>query len=71
MISLSTVLVSVAQVRMLSEGIVEPLSACASLPEDLGAKTRLTEPQIRRGLPEAKAFGLRDCRYLGWMMGNS
>jgi NADH dehydrogenase len=57
-------LVSSAQVRMLSEGIVEPLPACDPLPEDLLPKTPLTESQIRRGLPEAGAFGFRDCRYL-------
>jgi NADH dehydrogenase len=57
-------LVSVAQVRMLSEGIVEPLPVCNALPEDLQPKTHLTESQIRRGLPEAGAFDFRDCRCL-------
>ena len=55
-------LVSLAQVRMLSEGIIEPLPACNSLPEDLAPKTLLTGSQIRRGLPEAGPFGFKDCR---------
>ncbi|MBI1882353.1 MAG: SDR family NAD(P)-dependent oxidoreductase [Chloroflexi bacterium] len=64
-------LVSLAQVRMLSEGIVEPLPTCDSLPDDLTPKTLLTDSQIRRGLPEMGAFGFRDCRWLARVMGNS
>jgi NADH dehydrogenase len=56
-------LISLAQVRMLAEGIVEPLSDCAELPADLRPGTFLTEEQIRQGLPEPKSFGLRDCLY--------
>jgi NADH dehydrogenase len=63
-LTMTVPLVSVAQVRMLSEGIVEPLLACDPLPPDLTPQTLLTDSQIRRGLPEAKAFGLRDCRCL-------
>jgi nucleoside-diphosphate-sugar epimerase len=44
-------LVSFSQVRMLSEGIAEPLPACVSLPEDLAPRLSFTETQIRRGLP--------------------
>jgi uncharacterized protein YbjT (DUF2867 family) len=55
-------LVSIAQVRILSEGLVEPLPSCDELPADLYPKLAFTEAQIRRGLPEAKGFGLRDCR---------
>jgi hypothetical protein len=55
-------LVSLAQVRILSEGIVEALPPCASLPEDLLPGTPFSEEQIRRGLPEAAHFGMKDLR---------
>jgi NADH dehydrogenase len=58
-------LVSIAQVRILSEGIVEPLPTAENLPDDLQPSTRFSEQQIRNGLPEAKAFGLADLR-CGW-----
>jgi NADH dehydrogenase len=54
-------LVSSAQVRILSEGVVEPLPACAEVPEDLKPQTTFNEDQIRAGLPEPKAFGPKDC----------
>jgi uncharacterized protein YbjT (DUF2867 family) len=57
-------LVSMAQIRMLSEGIVEPLPFCEALPDDLLPKTRFTLEQIRKGLPEAKPLSLKDCRCL-------
>jgi len=56
-------LVSLAQVRILSEGIVEPMPPCDELPADLMPTTRFTDEQIRRGLPEAGAFGFRDLRW--------
>jgi uncharacterized protein YbjT (DUF2867 family) len=55
-------LVSRAQVRILSEGIVEPLPACASLPGDLMPSTRFTDEQVRQGLPRPGAFSKRDLR---------
>jgi len=55
-------LVSAAQVRILSEGIVEPLPACGALPADLLPTTGFSEEQIRRGLPEPSAFGRKDLR---------
>jgi NADH dehydrogenase len=55
-------LVSLAQVRILSEGIVEPLPRCASLPDDLLPSTPFTDEQIRRGLPEPGAFRRNDFR---------
>jgi len=55
-------LVSLAQVRILSEGIVEALPACDTLPEDLQPFTRFTDEQIRRGLPDPSAFGRKDLR---------
>lgn len=54
-------LISAAQVRILSEGVVEPLPACPTVPEDLRPKTPFSDDQIRAGLPEAKSFGPQDC----------
>ena len=55
-------LASRAQVRILSEGIVEALPACAALPEDLMPSTRFTDEQIRQGLPQPGAFKTKDLR---------
>jgi NADH dehydrogenase len=55
-------LVSQAQVRILSEGIVEPAIPCDSLPADLPPTTKFTPDQIRLGLPKAGKFGVRDLR---------
>jgi nucleoside-diphosphate-sugar epimerase len=55
-------LVSVAQVRILSEGIVEPLPGCGTLPPDLLPSTFFSDEQIRKGLPEPGAFGRKDLR---------
>jgi NADH dehydrogenase len=55
-------LVSRAQVRILSEGIVEALPPCAALPADLLPVTRFSDEEIRAGLPEAGAFGFKDLR---------
>jgi uncharacterized protein YbjT (DUF2867 family) len=55
-------LVSLAQVRILSEGIVEPLPACGTLPDELSPRTAFTEEQIRRGLPEPAPFRCSDLR---------
>jgi len=54
--------ISIAQVRILSESLVEPAAPCESLPPDLEPQTPFTDEQIRRGLPSAKAFGLEDLR---------
>lgn len=51
---------SIAQVRMLSEGIVEPLPACDPLPEELQPKTLFTKGQIQKGLPPGGKFGFKD-----------
>ena len=61
--TMSIPLVSLAQVRILSEGVVEPLPPCDEVPDDLKPRRRFTEDQIRAGLPVAKAFGLADCRW--------
>lgn len=55
-------LASRAQVRILSEGIVEPLPPCAALPDDLFPSTRFTDEQIRQGLPRPGAFSTKDLR---------
>jgi NADH dehydrogenase len=57
-----TPLVSLAQVRILSEGLVEPLPPFPFAPENLRPRLAFTEGQIRRGMPEAGAFGLSDLR---------
>jgi hypothetical protein len=55
-------LVSVAQVRMLSEGLAESCPPFPSLPMDLAPKIPFSEDQIRKGLPAAGAFGWKDLR---------
>jgi NADH dehydrogenase len=58
-------LISRAQVRILAEGIVEPLPAADGLPVDLLPTTRFDEAAIRAGLPAAGGFGVRDLRWCG------
>ena len=55
-------LVAKAQVRILSEGVTEPATACDQLPLDLTPKRRFTKEQIHQGLPEPGPFGPRDLR---------
>lgn len=55
-------LVARAQVRILSEGVVEPAIACDPLPADLLPLRPFTAEQIRGGLPEPGPFGVRDLR---------
>jgi hypothetical protein len=55
-------LTSIGQVRILSEGIVEALPPCDSLPADLSPKLSFTPKQIRKGLPQPGAFGCSDLR---------
>jgi uncharacterized protein YbjT (DUF2867 family) len=55
-------LVATAQVRMLSEGMAEPLASADALPPDLEPATRLSPDVIARGLPPAGSFSLRDLR---------
>jgi len=55
-------LLSLAQLRILSEGIVEALPPCDALPPDLLPITRFTAEQIHKRLPEPGRFGLRDLR---------
>lgn len=55
-------LVSVAQVRILSEGIVQPASPCNQLPDDLLPRTVFADDQIRKGLPAPGTFTRTDIR---------
>ena len=55
-------LVATAQVRILTEGVVEPVGICDPLPPDLAPTRRFTAEQIGRGLPEPGPFGMRDLR---------
>jgi NADH dehydrogenase len=60
-------LVSVAQVRMLTEGLAEPEPKCTFVPEKLAPKFCFTSEQIAKGLPEPGPFrktDLRCCRSL-------
>jgi uncharacterized protein YbjT (DUF2867 family) len=56
-------LTSLAQVRILSEGVVEPGSAVVPLPYDLVPTRRFTVEQIRNGLPQARTFCVGDLRW--------
>ncbi|HEY4036659.1 MAG TPA: NAD-dependent epimerase/dehydratase family protein [Ktedonobacteraceae bacterium] len=60
-------LVSLAQVRILSEGVIEPLPACDPLPPDLIPQHAFTEQQIRQGVSQARPVGMADCRFLAWL----
>jgi len=55
-------LVAKAQVRILSEGVLEPATPCDPLPADLVPQHGFTEANIRAGLPAPGRFGLRDLR---------
>ena len=56
-------LASVAQIKILSEGVVEPGSAVSPVPYDLVPTRRFTVEQIRNGLPEPKPFCVGDLRW--------
>ena len=60
-------MVSVAQVRILSEGLAEPGTPCDLMPAQLAPQIRFTEEQIRKGLPARGPFTWRDLR--GWRSG--
>ena len=55
-------LTSLAQVRILSEGVVEPGSPVVSVPYDLVPTRRFTSDQIRNGLPQPGPFCVGDLR---------
>jgi hypothetical protein len=55
-------LVSLAQVRILSEGVVDPWLPCERLPEDLLPQIFFTNEAICRSFPEAKGFRFSDLK---------
>ena len=64
-LTMNVPLVARAQVRILSEGVVEPALPCDALPVDLLPERKFTDEQIRQGLPEPGPFTLRDLRCCG------
>lgn len=56
-------LTSVAQIRILSEGVVEPGSPVVPVPYDLVPTRRFTTEQIRNGLPQPGPFCVGDLRW--------
>jgi len=58
-----TPLVSIAQVRILSEGLAEASPPCESLPPELAPAIPFSEEQIRQGLPTPGRFTLGDIRW--------
>jgi len=55
-------LVARAQVRILSEGVLEPAMPCDPLPDDLVPTRRFTDDQISKGLPAPGSFTFHDLR---------
>ena len=64
-LTMNVPLVARAQIRILSEGVVEPALPCDALPVDLLPERKFTDEQIRQGLPEPGPFTLRDLRCCG------
>src|SRR6185369_12322018 len=62
-LTMKTPLTSLAQIRILSEGVVEPASPVVPVPYDLIPTRRFTAEQIRNGLPEPKPFCVGDLRW--------
>lgn len=56
-------LASVAQVRILAEGVVEPATPVSRVPYDLLPTRRFTRDQIRNGLPQPGPFCVGDLRW--------
>ena len=56
-------LTSLAQVRILSEGVVEPATSVVPVPYDLVPTRRFTLDQIRNGLPHPGPFCVGDLRF--------
>lgn len=61
--TMKTPLASLAQVRILSEGIVEPSTPVLRLPYDLIPTRKFTPEQIRNGLPSPEPFCVADLRW--------
>jgi len=62
-LTMNVPLASRAQIRILSEGVVEPGSPVVPVPYDLIPTRRFTIEQIRNGLPAAKPFCIGDLRW--------
>ena len=58
-------MVSVAQVRILSEGLAEPAPTYDRMPVELAPRLPFSEEQIRKGLPARGPFTRQDCRCWG------
>jgi len=58
--TMKVTMVSVAQVRMLFEGLTEPSGLCEPMPAELSPRIGFSEEQIRKGLPEPGPFTLHD-----------
>ena len=55
-------LISIAQVRILAEGVVEAAPFADPPPADLAPTTPFSDEVIRAGLPDPGGFGLADLR---------
>jgi len=53
---------SLAQVRILAEGVIEAAAGAEPLPADPKPRGAFTETAVRAGLPAAGRYGLRDLR---------
>lgn len=62
-LTMKTPLASRAQIRILSEGVVQPASPVVPLPYDLVPTRRFTAEQIRSGLPQPGPFCAGDLRW--------
>ncbi len=62
-LTMAVPLTSMAQVRILSEGVVEPSCPVTALPYDLVPTRRFTTEQIRSGLPAPGSFCINDLRW--------
>jgi uncharacterized protein YbjT (DUF2867 family) len=60
--SMKIPLIARAQVRILSEGVIEPALPSDPLPYDLTPTIRFTDRQIRQGLPAPGGFRVHDLR---------
>jgi NADH dehydrogenase len=58
-------MVSIAQVRILAEGLAQPVPPCDPMPSELAPRLKFTEAQIRQGLPRPGPFTWRDFRCCG------
>ena len=61
--TMKTPLASMAQVRILAEGVVEAATPVSKLPYDLIPTRRFTSDQIRNGLPAPSPFCVGDLRW--------